>query len=185
MSMNYPFTPNFHEVLHHTVQHGAMLLPGYFSPAEVALLVKANQDSSMLERKVPKLGQLVTGVAAHLEEPVIGISRDTIAAAPPQSSCSFHTDSVARRGISLLVPLDGPVASFYYAPYRQVFPDDMSQSQELSYGPGDVAVLRQGVTVNKSQSYSQTYHLGVADMARQLLFCDIIAQHLTLPETTQ
>lgn len=178
---------DIHEVLHRAVRDGAAVMPNYLDTAEVALLSTRNQDRMMLERRVPRLGRLIAELATYLEDPAVSLSTNTILAAPPGGTCGFHTDVVAPRGITLLVPFRGPSAAFYYSPHvLQTYPNNMPDSQEFVYGQGDIAVLRQAISVSdgvssRTRQYNQTYHLGVAAAERELLLCDVMSSRATLP----
>lgn len=172
---------NYRNALHDAIDNGAGLIPNYLHAKEVGLLASkyvGHQD--ILNRTVPKLGSLITAVTACLWEPTIAVSMDTIEPASSSSSVDFHIDSNPRHGISLLVPVEGPRASFYYASQLQIFPDDMPDSRTFEYGPGDIVLLRQHVVVG-GETYNQAYHHGTAMESRTMLFCDIISPHLDLP----
>lgn len=189
MSQN---TLSSQRIVRDTIKSGGLLLPRYFGDVEVSVLAQGILSHEIMARKVPRLGELV----AHLADVMNGGAeqlhrdREQIVAHnieeldPSGLGEDAHVDCTrGRHGLSLLIPVKGDKADFYHSekPFR--VPDDLGRADDpiskFSYGPGDIAVIRQRLDVVEDdfrvvESHDQRWHTGMAAGQRIVRVCDIV-----------
>lgn len=160
-------------IINELLREGAVLLPRYFSEADVQRFDPAATDVVRQSERVMRFAGLLSAARIYFKQAQVSIEFVEVT-----SPAQFHQDSRGRFGISFLAPISGPPATFYYSNVQQSYPDQMDNSKSFTYGPGDLVVLRQEFAVQHSakerREYSQVYHTGIAAGERLLLACDII-----------
>ncbi len=181
------------EKIDETIAVGAALLPAFFSVEDIVALQRLITDIDLQATRVPRFGTLIETAFEHLnyeQQYLLAVQRGGEARAlRPTTWLSYadlvtrtgdiqeaHTDSEGRIGISMLVPVLGPRAKFYYSSKPFMLPFDQFEVGSLEYGVGDVLLLRQQIKVASSAGpllLEQIYHAGQADGDRKIRTFDI------------
>ncbi len=188
------YSMNIIETLDQAIERGAALLPSFFSADEVSVLRHIVSDPYEQARLIPRFGELLSSVLAHLEfeqqcqqevtdvdgihslVPHLWLSH----AREPSDITNFreaHVDREALYGISALIPVDGPAAAFSFSQYPFILPFDQHEVESLVYGQTDVLLLRQKIRVARSAGsvvLEQTYHTAESSGERVLRVLDVL-----------
>lgn len=170
---------NTPEIINQVIEHGAVKLPEVVHAHELAhISSRGDFHYETLPRLAPQLGSFIKEFVESLPvDPDIRLSRDLLTATQQDTETALHIDSIYDRGFSFLIPLSGPKASFYYSDEKLHIPSQLLQAKHFTYGPGDIAVLRQRLKIQDGITetrVSQIYHAGLADEERELMMVDMV-----------
>lgn len=135
-----------------------------------------------LEEHYPRIATIGDAVIRCAD----GKARPIVESVKYETQQAVHVDSAISHGITLLLPLRGADATFYYGGSKFAHYEDADSS--IVYGVGDVLVLRQAIETIDGRvpevPMRRPWHVGVAEGTRDLLAIDLHAEHWRLPEGT-
>ena len=141
------------------------------------------QAVSLLESRVPEIMGFfaILGVTDVEDTKLINI--DVIDPYPNDGVINeAHIDSIASKGLSLLIPYTGSTA--FFTCDNKPYMSTESSTIQTSYGPGDAILLRQTVRSVNGQPCTrlQAWHMGIASTERSIITIDYLNEHITTVE---
>lgn len=183
------------EAISQAVDCGVAKISNFVGEATLALLQKrfgigddAELDSQVV-RILPELAPVYEQLYTEANIANGMAMKVSVVALGASVSKGSHQDTVAPKGLSLLIPYIGPEALFAASslPFKlswQTFePKPMNAFAPeylTTYGPGDAVLLRQAIDNCDGQprDLEKTHHAGLADDRRKLLILDFITMNL-------
>lgn len=124
-------------------------------------------------QKIPDVVDLYESMTSYTKRFIPGFSFEQ------PNSFSPHKDSAVQGGgVTMLIPVSGPPAAFYFS--ENVFTRKEDATGSVMYKPGDVLIMRQDIPLlNGSEPVmplQKLYHTAEAADVRKLLVIDIISK---------
>lgn len=134
-------------------------------------------NAELLAKAIPAAGQLLD-LLGEAESGKVKVSSIDVTKTP------IHIDSVARLGLSVLIPVAGG-DGFFEANDAPWPIEQRSPNYNTRYGVGDIMMIRQEVyTFNGRRVFlPQTYHRGTSNYARHLLVVDTNNPYVSVRST--
>lgn len=182
---DFTFTAINHESLECCLENGAAKISNFISQESLSQLRNEGvpQLVSLLESRVPEIMGFFALLNVVDVDDTKRITVDIIDPYPNHETVNeAHIDSVASKGLSLLIPYTGSPALFSCdnKPYMST----ESATIETTYGPGDAILLRQTIRSVNDQPCTrlQAWHMGIASTERSIIIIDYLNEHITTSE---
>ena len=167
------------------LEYGAAKLSGIVSQESLSRLWNEGvpQAVTLLESRIPEVMGFFALLGVSDVDDTKLINVDVIDPYPNDGTVNeAHIDSIANKGLSLLIPYTGSPA--YFTCDNKPFMSTERSTIQTSYGPGDAILLRQTIrSVNGDPcTRLQAWHMGIASTERSIITIDYLNEHITTPE---
>jgi len=199
MEQSPSFSKYSDEVLCDVVLQGAAKLAGFVSLSSVVKLSELrHSDTSLwsLERACHELSPIIAALYSEQNQAEgMRVRTGRVFCTADGEATKPHQDDSYPRGISLLIPTDGPAGLFAAHDERFAFREQGScdlPSPRLSweYGKGDIILLRQKLkNINGKGAglgaFDQMWHAGHSDKPRTLRTIDFDTRAIHVPSLSK
>jgi hypothetical protein len=164
------------------LEHGAAKIHNVISQESLVRLRNEGvpRAISLLETRVPEIMGFFALLGVVNVDDTKLVHVDVIDPYPnAQGMNDPHIDSVANKGLTLLVPYMGESALFSCD--NKPFLSVEQPTIQTEYGPGDAILLRQTIRSVNEDPYVrlQAWHMGISSSERSIITIDYLNEHIT------